>query len=278
MAKVYVFIALLFCCLQAAAQTDTAAKKDTVKKKHGQSFEELKKDLAKNNPLYLLNGSDIRDSISKEDFDKLKSEDITSFNVIKSVGASIWGKRGANGVVIIHTKDEVKNLIMANDSGNQPIVPLPHKATRPKSTVKINSTLYVIDGKPISGSNEEALKGVDPSDIFSTSALKGAEAGALYGVTGVKGAVIITTITYVINQNQDKLSGFSKEYAGYLERNKRDESKLTYVLDGRKLTGERLETAKILYDLPIGKIKKVTFVDNSKSPVNLSSILTINTK
>lgn len=65
-------------------------------------------------PLYILDGK----PISSENLKKIKSEDIGAFNILKDDAAtSIYGSRGANGVIIIQSqKDLKKNGKMKNDS------------------------------------------------------------------------------------------------------------------------------------------------------------------
>jgi len=280
----YVFIALSLCYLQAGAQNADAAKTDTVKKKKGQSFEELKRDLAKGNPLYLLNGEDIKDSVSKENFDKLKSEDITSIDVIKDKGATeIWGKRGAGGVVIVHTKDEAKDMeAMMREAETRMNAPLAHSMSGAISEINRNFPLFVVDGRllPDSLVNSEAKisKAIERDNVFSSSMLKYSEGTARYGSKAANGVVVVTTINYAVKQYQDKLARFSKGYDDYVKAKKRDDSNLNYVVDGKQLAGEKIEIVRTLYKLPVKKIKSVTFRDLNKPAGNIAPTLTINTK
>lgn len=65
-------------------------------------------------PLYILDG----EPISSENLKKIKSEDIGAMNILKDAAAtSIYGSRGANGVIIIQSqKDLKKNGKMKSDS------------------------------------------------------------------------------------------------------------------------------------------------------------------
>ncbi|RKR80766.1 TonB-linked SusC/RagA family outer membrane protein [Mucilaginibacter gracilis] len=58
------------------------------------------------------------------------------------------------------------------------------------SVTQDNSPLYVIDGFPIEGYNNNAL---DPADIESIEVLKDASSTAIYGARGANGVIIITT-------------------------------------------------------------------------------------
>ena len=118
--------------------------------------------------------------------------------------------------------------------------------------------LCVVDGKIYMRS----LERINPKDILEVSILKGTEAETLYGFGGVNGVVIITTKLYAISQYQQKLRGLSIQYDAYLKLNKNDDSELLYVLNGEPLEmtakGGGLEK---LYEIPLKKIKSVTFMD-----------------
>jgi TonB-linked SusC/RagA family outer membrane protein len=58
------------------------------------------------------------------------------------------------------------------------------------SLTQDNSPLYVVDGFPIEGANNNAI---NPADIESIEVLKDASASAIYGARGANGVILITT-------------------------------------------------------------------------------------
>ncbi len=77
----------------------------------------------------------------------------------------------------------------------------------PKSITKSNQALYVIDGVPVSNTNDgsitngiyssqpggEGIADINPEDIESVSVLSGPAAAALYGSAAAQGVIMITT-------------------------------------------------------------------------------------
>ena len=121
-------IILLFVCFTAFAQGDATTKKDTAKKLKGVSFEQLKKDLSKGNPLFFINGDELKDTLSNEGFKGLRSEDILSIDVLKPVDAiKIYGEKGKNGAVLISTN--------AGLPGPDPDAPLPPPVVQTRDTI-----------------------------------------------------------------------------------------------------------------------------------------------
>ena len=64
-------------------------------------------DFLQNPPLFLLDDKEITEKQMKN----IATDDIESINVLKDKSATeLYGEKGKNGVVIIHLKENVKNL------------------------------------------------------------------------------------------------------------------------------------------------------------------------
>jgi TonB-dependent starch-binding outer membrane protein SusC len=66
------------------------------------------------------------------------------------------------------------------------------------SLTQSNSPLYVIDGFPIEGPNNNVI---DPADIESIEVLKDASATAIYGARGANGVILITTKKGIVGKS-----------------------------------------------------------------------------
>ncbi len=66
-----------------------------------------------NEPLYIVNGAEM----SKNDYSKISPSSIKSVNVLKDANAtSIYGSRGANGVIVITLKDGMEDYVSVADN------------------------------------------------------------------------------------------------------------------------------------------------------------------
>jgi len=138
--------------------------------------------------------------------------------------------------------------------------------------------LIIIDDKP---SSKHILEKIKPEYILEISVLKDTSATALYGSKGANGVIIFTTKLYAQQQYQQKLSAFSQPYKDYLKINKDNDSKLLYVLNGELLNRPANgDLIKKLYDIPLEKIKTVTFMDKDYQDTfnNNEPLILINTK
>jgi len=134
---------------------------------------------------------------------------------------------------------------------------------RDPAVVTNNDPLIILDDKQTGkSSSKDFLEKIHPDDILEISVMKDALAQAIYGSKAANGVIIITTKSYAQRQYQRKLSTFSKSYKDYLKTNKNDDSKPLYVLNGEPLhrTADG-DLIKKLYDIPLEKIKSVTFLD-----------------
>lgn len=93
---------------------------------------------------------------------------------------------------------------------------------RGNNSLSDNQPLFVVDGIPVSNSNNDvtamgsvdygnAVSDMDPNNIESVSVLKGANAAALYGSRGMNGVILITT-----KSGKRKAKGIGVEYSGGL--------------------------------------------------------------
>lgn len=93
----------------------------------------------KTNPLYVIDGV----PLSEEDFRELNSSDIVDINVLKDAGATtIYGARGANGVIIITTKKGMEALSQVQTRQNlkETAFFFPHITTDKKGNLSFNFT------------------------------------------------------------------------------------------------------------------------------------------
>ncbi|PKQ46566.1 VWA domain-containing protein [Confluentibacter flavum] len=105
---------------------------------------------------------------SYNDLEGLNPKDIQNIDVLKDASAtSLYGNRGANGVIVISTK------------GNS-------------ETLK-NEPLYIVDGVPIKKENNHIIKNLSETDIDSKIAYNKSEAKEKYGQIAKNGCVVITT-------------------------------------------------------------------------------------
>jgi TonB-dependent SusC/RagA subfamily outer membrane receptor len=100
---------------------------------------------------------------------------ILTVDIFKGDAATrIFGDRGADGIVVIHTKSGQPGMARVSSLPNMPTA----------------NPLYIVDGVLAKG---YALKGINPNDIQTIRVLKGEDAHALYGDEARNGVVLITT-------------------------------------------------------------------------------------
>lgn len=114
-------------------------------------------------PLYVIDGTPYTGDISN-----INPTDIKNITVLKDASAtSIYGSRGANGVVIVSTK---------------------RKNIKPK-----NKPLYIVDGRLINKVNNYVVENISKSDIETKTIYNKAEAKDKFGKVVKHGCVVITT-------------------------------------------------------------------------------------
>lgn len=115
-----------------------------------------------NKPLYIVDGV-----ISDENLNNVSPNDINNITVLKDASAtSIYGSRGANGVIVVSTKGE-------SNSKKEP--------------------LYIVDGKPINKINNHIVESIPETDIESKKVYDQKDAKDKFGKIAKHGCIVITT-------------------------------------------------------------------------------------
>ena len=115
------------------------------------------------NPLYIIDGK-----VSSVDISNMNPSVIKNVTVLKDTNAtSIYGSRGANGVVLITTK--------ANKESTH------------------EDLLYIVDGRPINKANNGIIENLPDSDIDSRVVYKKSEAREKFGYIAKNGCIVLTT-------------------------------------------------------------------------------------
>ncbi|MHA7844209.1 MAG: vWA domain-containing protein [Winogradskyella sp.] len=115
-------------------------------------------------PLYIIDGQPVSDNVMQS----IDPSNISSMTVLKDASAtSIYGSRGANGVVVISTKDKMEKT-----------------KTQP---------LYIVDGRPINVANNYVVESIPEADIESKTIYDAPEAKDKFGKIAKHGCVVITT-------------------------------------------------------------------------------------
>ena len=136
-------------------------------------------------PLFVIDGV----PVDEDAFRRINQNDIADFKILKDAAAtSIFGNRGANGVIVITTKGgRVNREHQLSEAEKRNILNSIDTAPGLKDPV------YVVDG--IAMDKESFLK-LNPNDIASIDILKETPATALYGTRGYNGAIVIKTKQY----------------------------------------------------------------------------------
>jgi len=181
MRNLYCFIALLFLSFSAVAQSVDTARKDTSKR-----FMIIDaKSISKNEKvLYVIDGV-----IFKGHVKQINPQDIVKVNVLKDAQAkTIYGSRGANGVIVITTRQFVinqyhKKFIAFSKSYSDYL-----KAHENKD----GDLNYILNGFPLEGKMDEIIERlyeIPSEDIRNVTFLDNSK-----NSTPVKSALIITAI------------------------------------------------------------------------------------
>jgi TonB-dependent starch-binding outer membrane protein SusC len=147
----------------------------------------------------------IKLSTSNEVAVKLSPSAVSALDDVVVVGYGTTKKKDVTGAVgSVDMKDLIKAPVKSYDealAGRVAGVQVSSTDGQPGAAVNIvirggnsitsdNSPLYVIDGFPIEGYNNNFL---NPTDIESIDVLKDASATAIYGARGANGVILITT-------------------------------------------------------------------------------------
>lgn len=126
-------------------------------------------------PLHIVDGKEV----TKEEFDKLESDNIQSMFILKDKAAfEKYGERGKYGVVLVKTKDKTKDK---------------DKIKTPKDSFKIRSKDGLEPLIFIDGIKSEDYSHVDTDSIVSVSVIKDEQALKQYGEEGINGVILILT-------------------------------------------------------------------------------------
>nr|WP_262891429.1 von Willebrand factor type A domain-containing protein [Flavobacterium suaedae] len=158
-------------------------------------------------PLFVVDGV----PVDEDSFRSLSQNDIASYSILKDAAAtSIYGNRGANGVIVITTKNGAGYYLgkSINSQSKEEI-----KIELNKLNVLPNGKepLYIIDGVAV---DEVTYKSLSLDDIANCKVLKNGASTAMYGSKGTNGVVIINTI-----------KAFRKETSSYNSNEQTSETK-----------------------------------------------------
>lgn len=137
-------------------------------------------------PLFVVDGF----PVDEKAFRSLNQSDIASFNILKDAAAtSIYGNRGANGVIVITTLQgqvtgiPIKKSEQSDAEKNYLLNSI--------NTIRGNQEpLFVVDGISM---DKASFSNLNLNDVASVKVLKDASATALYGSKGSNGVIVITT-------------------------------------------------------------------------------------
>ena len=250
--KILTFIFCFFLSLNALAQSGDTIRNDTSKHFMIVDARSITK---RDKPLVVIDGT-----IYNGDLEKINPKDILRVDVLKPPGSTnIYGKQGANGVILITTKlHQNIDTIKKNDT----ISTLP------------DSAVYVIDGEI----SDKKLNGIDPKNILSIDILKKDKAAELFEGGFRNGLVIVVTKSSAVKRYQKKLGTFSGKYREYLQKNQNDDKELIYILNGVQLKQNNNEAIGILYKIHIEDIKTVGYSDNFIEGMRRGATIFITTK
>lgn len=222
----YSVLTILFCLLLSAGTS-------------AQSFKSIKND----NPLYVIDGKLIPDSLSANAMKSLNKNNVFDISVLDySQSTAIYGIRGAHGAIIIRTKafqktDTTKLYSKGWTSSNK-------------------NAAFIIDGTPsVNKLYDIAPANILNIDVFKTQ--KNSSSNELPHTT-----VIVTTKQYAIEQYQKKFSGFSKKYKDFIESHQNNDDSCTYLSTAGILYNNIHDRVKNLYNIPNKSIEKVDIIEN----------------
>lgn len=142
-----------------------------------------KRKVSKGKPLYILNGTQIIESL-----EDINPDSIKSITVLKDKSAAdIYGKKGENGVVVIITKngnelrEKVAETKIIAEESDLSLRGIPDD----------KKPLIIIDGEV--KEPDFKLNSIEPSEIDSMEILKNKSAIKMYGEKGKNGVILIVT-------------------------------------------------------------------------------------
>ncbi len=193
-----------------------------------------------------------------DDLDFIKPNDIKKIEILNSSTATvIYGRQGANGAILIKTKNG-KSI----KTGLKPLIAYPDH-------FKYSSILYLNDGK-----KQKGLDSLNTDDVID---YKFFEKRFTSNVVHQLPILIIITRDYAIETYLNKLCSVTQGYRKYLNDHNFDDSKVLYDIDG-EFTKHSDALIKFLYNLPVKKIKNTSFTEDYVMKSQSSTIFSITTK
>ncbi|WP_449403990.1 YfbK domain-containing protein [Flavobacterium arcticum] len=148
-------------------------------------------------PLFVVDGI----PVDEDGFRSISQNDIASYNILKDAAAtSIYGNRGANGVIVITTKsgnysgDGNYNIQQVQGDREE----IRRKIREINTTPRTDKPLYIIDGVPV---DEETFNSLNSDEISDLKILKDPYLTAVYGSKGKNGVVIINTNKIIVHKH-----------------------------------------------------------------------------
>ncbi|MDR2910403.1 MAG: TonB-dependent receptor plug domain-containing protein [Bacteroidales bacterium] len=137
----------------------------------------------KNKPLFILDGQ----KIGNQEMDKIDPNTIESITVLKDGEAvAKYGEDAKNGVIIIRTKEYVKNTQPETASTKKEIRFAGNEVN--VTSDNLEEILLIVNGKEVS---PDTYKALNPAEIESIEVIKDVEAVSTYGDKGKNGVIIV---------------------------------------------------------------------------------------
>lgn len=257
MKRLSIILLLLYSLNNATAQNSSVNKPDSSKTFH---FQDAVSGITRKNPLYIIDGKIISDTLSKHILQDIDPNDIAEISILRHAAATaLYGAEGANGVVIVKTKRYQKRDTIGKDK-------MPAFAIN-------NEVLFIVDGQP----SKNKLSDIKSDDILSIDILKRAK-GIDPSLQPDSKTVIVTTKTFATSQYQKKFSSFSKRYGEYLTQHQNNDEDFIYVLNGVPVLSNNKIDIKKLYEIPAKEIKEVIYKEKLSNINNIKPLVIITTK
>ncbi|HTD99979.1 MAG TPA: TonB-dependent receptor plug domain-containing protein [Mucilaginibacter sp.] len=224
-------------------------------------------------PLIIMDGKVYKGSMKDIDTNEISSVDVLR----DSSATALYGKKAANGVVIIKTK-KYKGIDTANQSKRVDSVAGIRYASISEFAKTLNprKITYVINGELMPDTLlGKAIENIKPQDILKLQILKNVPNKDKH-ISEDKATVIIITRAFAVKEYQNKFISLCKNYGEYIQLH--NDSDMFYVINGKSYQTRSNETLGKLYDLPLEKIKKINFLDNYKLSGIQHPVLIITTK
>ena len=210
-----------------------------LKEKTGTHQFDSKSTVIDKKPLIVLNGK-----ITQKNIEDISPEIIDHINVMKEEQAiDKYGEQAIDGVLEVYTKAHksrddfemsgIKVKIIGNTSTTDSPKEKKSFADAINAIDKIHKVqpLFIVDGKkrPVKGTTELTIEGLDPNEIAFMSFLKGENAIEKYGEEGANGVVEIIT-----KKSGIKTFDMGSNIATITAKRKENKVQPLFVVDGKK--------------------------------------------